>query len=74
MLAPQPSRTHLRLGAAVRVVLGRQVGDDEAVVTGAVHACRAHAPQGELLHLPSVRTLGHIGDNGVGEARHHHVI
>lgn len=68
------SVSHLRLRAAVRVVFGRQVGDDEAVVARAVNPSVTDAAQGQLVDLPAIRTLWDVGDDGVGEARHHNIV
>lgn len=61
------SPSHLRLRAAVRVVFGRQVGDDEAVVSRAVNPGVADSSQGQLVDLPAVRTLRDVGNDGVGK-------
>lgn len=66
--------SHLGLRAAVRVVFGRQVRDDEAVVARTVNPSVTDATQGQLVDLPAVRTLWDVGEDGVGEARHHHIV
>lgn len=67
-------RSHLRLCAAVRVVFGGQVWDDEAVVTWAVYSSVTDTPQGQLLYLPAVRALGDVGNDCIGETWHHNVV
>ena len=66
--------SHLGLGSAVGVVLGREVGDDEPEEARADRPRVADPPQGQLSDLPAVRTLGDVGDDGVGETRDHHVV
>lgn len=73
-LSGRPPVAHLGRGAAVGAVPWRQVGDDEAVEPRAVDSGGADPAQGQLLHLPAQRALGHVGHDGVGEARHHHII
>jgi len=65
---------HLGVGAAVRVVFGCQVRDAEAVVTWAVDSRVTDSAQGQLVHLPAVRTLWYVSNDGVGETRHHNVV
>lgn len=56
------------------MVFGRQVRDDEAVVALAVNPSVADATEGQLVNLPPVGTLRDVGDDGIGETRHHDVI
>lgn len=58
---------HLRLRAAVRVVFGCQVWDDEAVEAWAVYPRVTDSTQRQLVNLPAVRTLWDVGNDGVGE-------
>lgn len=66
--------SYLRLCATVRVVFGRQVWDNEAVVTWTVYSSVADTTQGQLLQLPTVRTLWDVGDDSVGKTRNDHVV
>lgn len=56
------------------MVFGGEVRDAEAVVARAVRSRVADPPQGQLLDLPAVGALGDVGDDGVGETRHHDVV
>lgn len=71
---PGTCKTDLGLRATVRVVFGSEVWDDEAVVAQAVNPSVTHPTKGQLVYLPTVGTLGDVGDDGIGETRHDDII
>lgn len=59
--------SHLRQGAAVRVIFRSQVWDGETIEPWGVNARVAHAAQRKLANLPSIWTFWHVCNDGIGK-------